>query len=300
MIPLIHISILNIYLNSFSLCLIIGLLLSIIFFIYLKKTYIIPLNLLIYLIIGIFIGSRIFFILLEYKFYFYDFIFTEINIYSFLIFLQKIMSFWRGGFSILGGILGGILAMVLIRNKYNTDNFILMDIIILSAIITQIVGRIGCFLKGCCWGYSLYNFNFFIENLYVYIPINFGFSHFKVSSISYNYILQKYAFDNIFRENMIVTQTTPSLLFVQLIESILLLLIWGLILYLYKYNYKKIKGYILILYLTFYINIKFMIEFYRWDIERIFFLSGNQIICLILFSIIIIHYKYKNYEIFFK
>jgi len=293
MIPLIYIPILNIYLNSFILCLILGLFGSLIFFNCLKKTYNIPITLLTYLIIGIFLGSRLFFIFLEYKFYFYNFIFCEINFYSLLIFLQKIFTFWEGGFSILGGIIGGIIVIILMKDKCNINIYILMDIVVISAIITQFIGRIGCFLKGCCWGFSLYNFDFFINKLYFYIPIDFSFFYFSSFSVSYNYILQKYSFDNILRENMIITESTPLLLSIQLIEFILLLFMWGIILYLYKYNYKKIKGYILILYLVYYINIKFIIEFYRWDIEKLFFLSGNQLFCFILFFIIIIYFIYK-------
>lgn len=96
----------------------------------------------------------------------------EFNFYEFL-------SFWRGGFSILGAVLGGLISLIYIlrKEKYNIQLF--LSIISIYVPLAQFFGRIGCFLVGCCHGTNginsffcvVYtNINSLAENNIVYFP----------------------------------------------------------------------------------------------------------------------------------
>ncbi len=56
------------------------------------------------------------------------------------------------GFVIYGGIIGGLLAVYLYCRKKKESFFRWMDIIIPGVALAQGLGRIGCFLAGCCYG----------------------------------------------------------------------------------------------------------------------------------------------------
>lgn len=65
----------------------------------------------------------------------------------------SIFKIWQGGIAIHGAILGGILAGLLFSKfRHNISFFRLADLIAPSLILGQAVGRIGCFLNGCCFG----------------------------------------------------------------------------------------------------------------------------------------------------
>jgi len=83
------------------------------------------------------LGSRIIYVLLNLKKY-----------NSFL----DIFEFQKGGLSWHGGLLGGILAILIYCwiKKYNP--FKALDLLMTPTIFGLGIGRIGCFLNGCCYG----------------------------------------------------------------------------------------------------------------------------------------------------
>lgn len=85
----------------------------------------------------------------------------EFNFYEFL-------SFWKGGFSILGAVLGGLISLIYIlrKEKYNIQLF--LSIISIYLPLAQCFGRIGCLLVGCCHGSDKINSIFSV----VYTNIN--------------------------------------------------------------------------------------------------------------------------------
>lgn len=97
------------------------------------KTY----SLLVYIIISAIIGARI--------------VYIAVNINEF----SSISSFfilWKGGLSGVGGLIGGILG-VYIFSRFNKIRFRrLLDLIIPYIALSFAIGRIGCFLRGCCFG----------------------------------------------------------------------------------------------------------------------------------------------------
>src|SRR5205807_1435909 len=63
---------------------------------------------------------------------------------------------WDGGLILYGSIIGGILAYFLayyfVIRKRNVSTSKLADIIALAVVVGIGVGRIGCYLNGCCYG----------------------------------------------------------------------------------------------------------------------------------------------------
>ncbi len=87
-----------------------------------------------YIIIGAIIGSRIGYVL-----------FNPTSILD-------IFKFWEGGLSFHGGFIGGILFGFFYVRKNKLNFLEITDICAPSIPLAQAIGRIGCFLRGCCYG----------------------------------------------------------------------------------------------------------------------------------------------------
>ena len=68
--------------------------------------------------------------------------------YSFLEFFK----IWEGGLAILGGVIGGAVAIILFCLIHKKNFLDIADIAIISLILGQGIGRIGCYFAGCCYG----------------------------------------------------------------------------------------------------------------------------------------------------
>lgn len=62
------------------------------------------------------------------------------------------LSFWDGGFSLLGSILAIIPSFAYYLNKIHIPVLPCLDLLALHAPLLQAVSRIGCFFAGCCYG----------------------------------------------------------------------------------------------------------------------------------------------------
>jgi phosphatidylglycerol:prolipoprotein diacylglycerol transferase len=64
---------------------------------------------------------------------------------------------WDGGIVFYGSAIGGMIAGIIARrrflSKFNISIFTLADVVAPSIAIGLCLGRIGCFLNGCCWGH---------------------------------------------------------------------------------------------------------------------------------------------------
>ena len=71
-------------------------------------------------------------------------------------FLKKLPQIWEGGIVFYGSVLGGLAAYLvayfLIYRKRGLNTFRLVDAIAPSICLGLALGRIGCFLNGCCYG----------------------------------------------------------------------------------------------------------------------------------------------------
>jgi len=87
-----------------------------------------------YIIIGAIIGSRIGYLL-----------FNPTSILD-------IFKFWEGGLSFHGGFIGGTLFGFFYVKKNKLNFWEIADVVAPSIPLAQAIGRIGCFLRGCCYG----------------------------------------------------------------------------------------------------------------------------------------------------
>lgn len=67
--------------------------------------------------------------------------------------LSEIPALWLGGLSVQGGVAGGLLAVILYTRKHRIPFWEFGDILAPGLILGQALGRVGCYLNGCCYGY---------------------------------------------------------------------------------------------------------------------------------------------------
>ena len=66
--------------------------------------------------------------------------------------LLEIFNFRAGGLSLHGALIGGIIGLLLFAKRRNLSPIVLLDLISPSVALGIAIGRIGCFLNGCCIG----------------------------------------------------------------------------------------------------------------------------------------------------
>ncbi len=63
-----------------------------------------------------------------------------------------ILAIWKGGLIFYGGLLGGGIAMYVMGRVRNLNVIQLADCVAAPLAIGTAIGRVGCFLNGCCYG----------------------------------------------------------------------------------------------------------------------------------------------------
>ena len=86
------------------------------------------------------IGARIYYVIFEWPYY--------------SLFPSEILKIWHGGLAIHGGIIGGLLWLIYFTKKQKWNIFKITDIIVVSLIIGQSIGRWGNFINGEAHGYQ--------------------------------------------------------------------------------------------------------------------------------------------------
>jgi len=151
------------------------------------------------------------------------------------------------GFVVYGGIIGGILSGALFCITHKLKFLTYFDLVMPSIALAQGFGRIGCIFAGCCYG-EVTDSNLFIQyNTSDYAPLDV---------------------------HLIPTQPISSILnFLNFAVLVLLS------------RKMKVSGQIAGFYLIFYSAGRFIIEFFRGDLERgsIGILSTSQFIAIFLF-----------------
>ncbi|MCX8063674.1 MAG: prolipoprotein diacylglyceryl transferase [Candidatus Hydrogenedentes bacterium] len=70
---------------------------------------------------------------------------------------EAIVYFWAGGYVFFGAFLGGLLGVWLYLRRRKVPFLPASDIAVPYIALGHAIGRVGCFLNGCCWG-DLCNF----------------------------------------------------------------------------------------------------------------------------------------------
>ena len=153
------------------------------------------------------------------------------------------------GFVVYGGIIGGIFAGFLFTRKHKLNFLQYFDLVMPSIALAQGFGRLGCLLAGCCYGEeTASDFHIIFES-------------------------SKYAPNGV---SLIPTQPISSALdFLNFLVLIVLA------------KRTKAHGQVAGFYLTFYSAGRFILEFFRGDLERgeIGVLSTSQFISIFTFLI---------------
>lgn len=153
------------------------------------------------------------------------------------------------GFVVYGGIIGGILAGYLYCRKKQLAFLKCFDLFIPSVALAQGLGRIGCFMAGCCYG---------------------------IETTS--------AWGVVFPSSSLAPGGVP-LIPTQLISSGLDFILFAIVIFYAKR--KKADGQVAALYLILYSAGRFSLEFFRGDLARgsVGILSTSQFIAIFLFII---------------
>lgn len=246
------ITILGKVIPSYGICLFIGIVISILIaliLINIKKVDIFDfLSCSSYLLIGAIVGAKLLFILVSID------VIIENNL--------GILDILKGGFVFYGGLIGGIIGVVIYGKQFKTSIKKYLDISATVLPLGHSIGRIGCYLSGCCYG----------------IEYDGVFSHIY------------YEAANAF------TPLGIKLFPIQLLEAILLFILFVVLLYI---SFKsKPEGNTAIIYLISYAIIRFFLEFLRGDVERgsFLYLSTSQWISLLIILISIIYFRKNRFK----
>jgi len=93
-----------------------------------------------WIVIGGLAGARLFFVILFWKEYFADAPLWEIFMIN------------HGGLVFYGGVIGGVIAGLTLVRKRRLPVWQTADLVVPGVAIGYALGRIGCFLNGCCFG----------------------------------------------------------------------------------------------------------------------------------------------------
>lgn len=128
-------------------------------------------NLFFYLVPVVLIGARLYFVLFHLDYYSNN--------------LIDIFKVWEGGLAIHGGIIAGIIFVTYYTKKHNVNTLKITDILVVSLVIGQALGRWGNFFNSEAHGpvttvthlHNIHLPNFVIEGMYIngnyYIPTFF-------------------------------------------------------------------------------------------------------------------------------
>ncbi|MDP8253938.1 MAG: prolipoprotein diacylglyceryl transferase [Candidatus Kaelpia aquatica] len=92
-----------------------------------------------YLLLGGLLGARVYYGLFYDPYYY----FTK---------PWALLFIWQGGLAVHGAIIGGILSLYIFSKRNSAEFLKLADFLIPLLLLGQAIGRIGCFLNGCCYG----------------------------------------------------------------------------------------------------------------------------------------------------
>ena len=196
-------------------------------------------NLAFWVIIFAFFGARIYYVIFNYKMYVNDPI--------------SIFKIWEGGLAIHGGLIAGFLTLILYCRKYNVRILKITDMISISLLLGQAIGRWGNFFNGEAHGGATTLFalqskripTFIIDGMYI---------------------------NGVFYE--------PTFFY----ESLWCLLGFIVLLIIRKYKYLKV-GHLTAIYLMWYSFGRFFIESMRTDSLMFTGFKAAQIVSVLLFLI---------------
>lgn len=169
----------------------------------------------------------------------------------------------KNGFVFYGGFVGVVIALLIYFYRNIKSFYDSLDRLAISSAFGMFIGKIGCLLAGCCYGYPTGSV--------------FGVYFNSINSAAYN--------------------PTMPLFPIQVVDSLLNLLLFSLLLN-FRKRLKLINGYLFLIYILLYSIFRFVTEFYRADISRGFvfdWISLSQFYSIILIVLVIGYYSIKSF-----
>lgn len=202
-------------------------------------------------IIGGILGARVFYVALHFDQYAYDFV--------------EVFRIDHGGLVFYGGFFGAVITIIFLIRKNNLDLPETADLLALALPLGQAIGRIGCFVNGCCFGKPS------LSLCSVQYPPNSSVS----STQAHLHLIESHSIE-------------PLRVFpVQLVQSGTNLFLWLFLLTMAS-RFKH-KGQIFAMYLILYSTGRFFVEFKRGDyLSKYQGLTISQIICILVLPVGII------------
>ena len=192
------------------------------------------------------------------------YILVSLRTISFRILFKSIKAFnlfINSGFVFYGGLIGGLLGLLFIKKLHKIQIKQYIKILAPCISLAHAFGRIGCSLAGCCYG--------------------------KVTSCRFHFSYS----------DSIIAPAGVNLFPVQGIESFCLFILTLILVILYL---KNTECQVHLIYFISYSMLRFILEFYRGDIERgrFLFLSTSQLVSIAIFSSTIIYLIYSRQKKF--
>jgi phosphatidylglycerol---prolipoprotein diacylglyceryl transferase len=168
------------------------------------------------------------------------------------------------GFVFYGSFLFAIPTMLYYFRKHKLPAYPMLDVMAITTCLVHFFGRLGCFFAGCCYGKPTLS----------------------ITGVTFT--------NEVCFAEPLHTPLHPT----QLYEAGYIALVMGALLVLR--DRRKFHGQLFLLYLMFYALGRFVIEYFRGDIERGFVIenviSNSQFIALVIFFAVMVIYirKYRN------
>lgn len=205
-------------------------------------------DLIFYILISSLLGARLLFVALNWSYY--------------VVHITEIFQIWEGGLVFYGGLILAFIVSVWFIKKNSLPLGKVLDVLAPSVALGIAIGRIGCFLNGCCWGK---------------VSLRWGV-RFPFKDNPPAYAEQVYG-GLIPRDALCSLPVIPA----QLYESLVCLAIFVLLLWLGRV--RRFDGFLFWMFILFYSIFRFFIEYLRYyEPNFIFgFFTVSQIISAILF-----------------
>ena len=188
------------------------------------------------IVIGLIIGSRLIYVILK-----YDEFLTPIQLeggeeqLKFVLkdFFMKTLRIWEGGLSVHGGVIGGMLASGIYIKIKKLNYWKIADMFAPGLALGTAIGRVGCFLNGCCFG-------IICANPSAWYAISFP--HGQLTGIT-------------------TEPRHPAQLYMVALNLIIFFVLRGM------YKNKKFDGHVFLLWIGLYSVARFFQEFSRFDVS---------------------------------
>ncbi len=201
-----------------------------------------------WLLVSGIIGARLFYVLLDVKYYMGNPV--------------EIIMLNKGGLAFLGGVFAAFIISILFLKRNKLSVWKVADFIVPYVALGHSIGRMGCYLNGCCYGKP------WSGRLGVIFPLD------SPAGVSFPY-------EKIFP--------------IQIFSSLALLMLFLILSLIYKY--RRFDGEVVILYLILYSVARFIIEFFRGDNPQVAFgLTVFQIVCILIFLAAVPIYIWQSYQ----